>query len=174
MRQKSDVKQGRAEEDFEDVFVSHRDVLMRYAVRRVALDDAADVVAETFAVALRRWSTGAPPRDPLPWRYAVAHNVIRNHRRGVGRSSVGLPEAWTPALEYAVDDRLALLTALSLLSPTDREVLMLAAWEGLDSRELAIVLGCSRVAARVRLSRARQRLTTAIDPEAARTEGIPL
>ncbi len=168
------MRRGRAGDDFQDAFVAHRDALMRYAIRRVALDDAADIVAETFAVALRRWSTGAPPRDPLPWLYAVAHNVIRNHRRGVGRSSVGLPEAWTPALEYAVDDRLALLNALSTLSPSDREVLMLAAWEGLDSRELAIVLGCSRVAARVRLSRARQRLTTAIDPETAQTEGIPL
>ena len=36
---------------------------------------------------------------------------------------------------------------------------MLAAWEGLDSNEIGHVLGCSAVAARVRLHRARNLLS---------------
>lgn len=39
---------------------------------------------------------------------------------------------------------------------------MLAAWEGLGSREAGQVLGCSPVAFRLRLHRARQRLADAL------------
>jgi RNA polymerase sigma-70 factor (ECF subfamily) len=45
--------------------------------------------------------------------------------------------------------------ALEELSARDREVLELAAWEGLEPREIATVLGISQAAARQRLSRAR-------------------
>lgn len=94
-------------ERFEDVFAAHHDALMRYAVRRVAFDDAADVVAETFAIALRRWSTGPAPREPLPWLYAVAHNVIRNQRRRNARSGAGLPDGWLPTDEHPTVERLS-------------------------------------------------------------------
>lgn len=159
-------------ERFEEIFAAHHDALMRYALRRVAVDDAADVVAETFAVALRRWSTGVPPAEPLPWLYAVAHNVVRNHRRRNARSSTGLPDGWLPTHEQPTHERLSMLTALAALAPADQEVLMLTALEGLDTRQLADTLGCSQVAARVRLHRARQRLLAAIDPQPASPEEV--
>ncbi|WP_206686422.1 RNA polymerase sigma factor [Kribbella qitaiheensis] len=53
------------------------------------------------------------------------------------------------------------------LSHQDRELLSLTAWEGLDTAQIAIVLGCSRNAVRIRLHRARARferlLSTAED-----------
>ena len=51
-----------------------------------------------------------------------------------------------------------LAEAFALLSATDREVLALESWEGLEPNAIAAVLGCSRNAARIRLHRARQRL----------------
>jgi RNA polymerase sigma-70 factor (ECF subfamily) len=48
--------------------------------------------------------------------------------------------------------------ALGRMTEDDRELLMLAGWEGLDSVQLACVLGCSPAAARIRLHRARSRL----------------
>lgn len=50
--------------------------------------------------------------------------------------------------------------AFARLGANDREVLALAAWEGLDAGEIAMVLGCSRNAARIRLHRARRRFAS--------------
>ncbi|ONI69776.1 hypothetical protein BWI15_24905 [Kribbella sp. ALI-6-A] len=53
------------------------------------------------------------------------------------------------------------------LSVKDQQVLLLNAWEGLSGSELAVALGCSTIAAGVRLHRARRRLRSAagIQPE---------
>ena len=50
------------------------------------------------------------------------------------------------------------LRALAKLSERDRDLLLLAAWDGLTADEIAVVVGCSRAAAKVRLHRARRRL----------------
>jgi RNA polymerase sigma-70 factor (ECF subfamily) len=50
--------------------------------------------------------------------------------------------------------------AFARLKGGDRELLALAVWEELDAGEIATVLGCSRNAARIRLHRARRRLTS--------------
>ena len=52
----------------------------------------------------------------------------------------------------------AVVEAASYLSARDREVLNLAAWEGLPHREIAEILGCSIDAVDQRLHRAKQRL----------------
>ena len=61
------------------------------------------------------------------------------------------------------DELLDVLRALDSLQPDDQEILRLAAWEELTSAQIAEVLGCSRGAAKVRLHRARQRLTAALE-----------
>jgi DNA-directed RNA polymerase specialized sigma24 family protein len=45
------------------------------------------------------------------------------------------------------------------LPPADQELLALAAWEKLTTRQIAAVLGCSRNAVRIRRHRARRRFT---------------
>ena len=55
------------------------------------------------------------------------------------------------ALEHGVQNM------LQRLRPSDREVLLLAAWEQLDSEALGIALEISSAAARKRLERARSR-----------------
>ena len=52
----------------------------------------------------------------------------------------------------------AVLEAASRLNVRDREVLNLAAWEGLPHSEIAEVLGCSIAAVDQRLHRAKKRL----------------
>jgi RNA polymerase sigma-70 factor (ECF subfamily) len=52
--------------------------------------------------------------------------------------------------------------ALDALSSSDREILLLVAWEGLSPKQLAIALDMSQPAARVRLHRARRRLADAL------------
>jgi predicted DNA-binding protein (UPF0251 family) len=61
-----------------------------------------------------------------------------------------------------LESDLVLSTALAAISGDDRELILLVAWEDLDSSGLAIALGISKTAARVRLHRARKRLAAEV------------
>lgn len=72
----------------------------------------------------------------------------------------GLPED----AAYRID----LARAFARLSETDQEALALIAWDGLTPGEAAGVLAISTSAFSVRLSRARRRLRTHLDPSDGR------
>ena len=107
------------------------------------------------------------PEDALPWLLGVARNVRANLRRGDRRRDALVerlgPEA-APGGDIAVPlaERDALRAALAGLSETDREILLLAAWDDLDRDEIARALGCTRANVAVRLFRARRRLEAAL------------
>jgi predicted DNA-binding protein (UPF0251 family) len=85
---------------------------------------------------------------------------VRSARRQTAlRYRLGLERAVRPEVTVA-DSGLA--QALATLSTEDREALMLIAWEGLDHRRAAVVMGCSARAFSMRLHRARRRLTAAM------------
>lgn len=153
-----------ADRRFESCFRDHYAAILAFAVRRLPdRSTAEDVAAETFAVAWRRREL--IPEEPLPWLYGVALRVAANQRR-TGERRRRLRER----LEHEASTRVAAEPADALhhrdafarafegLVEPDREVLRLVAWEGLDTREAAGVLGCSPAAFRVRLHRARRRL----------------
>ncbi len=50
--------------------------------------------------------------------------------------------------------------ALAALDETDRETLLLVSWEGLGAREASAAMGITPAAFRMRLARARRRLTS--------------
>jgi len=138
--------------------------LCRYARHRgLTGPDAEDLVAQVLEVAWRRIDE-VPADDALPWLYAVAHNIWRNQARRDRRRADLLVRfrASFPALAAADSvgsfEPGALRAALGCLSEADQEVLRLVAWDGLTPAQLAPVLGCSPVAARTRLHRARARL----------------
>lgn len=159
-----------AEARFRRTYLEHYRAILAYTLRRgVDYGAAEEIVAETFAVLWRR-RNDAPDRDALlPWLYGVAARVLANHRRKAGRRerlsarlNALAPEH--PETESIALDRLEVRTvvdALRQLSAGDREVLLLAAWEGLSHGEIAAALGCSENAAAIRLHRARKRLTEA-------------
>jgi RNA polymerase sigma-70 factor (ECF subfamily) len=100
----------------------------------------------------------------------VARNVLRDTVKAqVRRESFAaeLGQHWQRSLDADVADdvaeRLAVLRAMAELPEDDREILILVAWQGLTPRDAAKVLGCSAAALRVRLHRARKRLTAALD-----------
>jgi RNA polymerase sigma-70 factor (ECF subfamily) len=64
----------------------------------------------------------------------------------------------------AAEERLDLVAAWRRLSAADQEVLALHVWEDLDDRAAAAVLGCSRAAYRMRLSRSKRRLAKHLAP----------
>ena len=140
-----------------------------YARRHVERGAADEVVSETFLIAWRRLRE--VPEDALPWLLVVARNLIANHRRklkGEQRMTEQVaalyrvvPAAATPD-EVAVD-RSQLLHALEALSELEREALLLTGWDGLSDIQAARVCGCSARTFRVRLHRARKRLSRELD-----------
>ncbi len=146
---------------FEAVFTQNHRRVLGYLLRRVEQPaDAADLLAETFLTAWRRFDE-LPDRADM-WLLGTARRVLANHRRGCVRQ-LQLANRLRDAListpykgTSSTSDRIAV--ALSELSPSDRELLTLTAWEGLGPSDVAIVLRTSDTVTRVRLHRARNRL----------------
>ena len=147
--------------------------IQRYCLRRLSPADANDATAEVFVVAWRRMDAIPDGDDAIPYLFGIARNIVRTHHRSNRRVARlrsklrGEPRDSAPAADRIVirkeEDRL-LLQALDTLSDEDQEILRLRAYEGLDSRQISVALGCSHAAARKRLSRATARLRTAADP----------
>ncbi|WP_430788651.1 RNA polymerase sigma factor [Actinoplanes sp. G11-F43] len=156
----------RDEQRFRHIYVGNFEAMLAYATRRVEQpEDASDVVAETFLVAWRR-SRELPPGDEARlWLYGVARRVLANHHRGrTRRARLGerlrqrLATVVSRDPGHEVPQRLAVRAALARLDETDRELVMLTIWEGLQPREVAEVLAMTPGSVRTRLSRARARL----------------
>lgn len=150
------------EDRFAALFELHHRGLLAYAVRRVADPaDAADIVAETFLVAWRRLDEVPPGDQARPWLFGVARRVIANLRRGE-RRRLALADRLRHAVVDVVpppgDEVSDIERAVADLGETDQEILRLHAWDELAHDEIALVLGLSRGAVRVRLHRARRRL----------------
>lgn len=161
------VGREQAELRFERLYAQHGRAVLAYAVRRASVDDAADIVAETFLVAWRRLDD-VPAEEARLWLYGVARRALANQQRSERRRqrlADRLRRELPAVLETvpALDAHASVVeTALGQLGPEDREVLRLSAWEELTPAEIATVLGVSQVAVRSRLHRARRRLRSAL------------
>ncbi len=149
-------------EAFERLFETHYWSVRDFTVRRVPDEAVEDVVAETFLVAWRRFDE--LDGEALPWLLGVARRVVANQLRADRRRGA-LAERVRALLSPAVSDwqppqglSSEVAEALAGLSDREREALLLVAWEGLDPRRAALVVGCSVTAFRVRLHRARRRV----------------
>lgn len=147
---------------FERLFQEHARAVHRYVYRRVPAADVDDVVADVFVVAWQKLDV-IPTDFELAWLYRTAWNVIANRRR----KFVELPFELLPTdpkegdiADVVIEDTI-LRAAWETLGARDREILRLAAWEGLDGRALADTLGITVSGAGVALSRARERLAAA-------------
>ncbi|WP_017591861.1 RNA polymerase sigma factor [Nocardiopsis potens] len=155
-------------ERFEAAYAAHRDDLLRYALRRTGHpDEAADTVADTFLIAWQRIDALPPGDQGLPWLYGVARNVLANRGRGTRRRTrlaerLRAETAGTTVTPPAGADLVDIGRVFRTLPETDRELLSLAGWEELEAAEIAVVLGISRNAARIRLHRARKRFRRAL------------
>lgn len=152
-------------ERLEDLFRRFEPAVVAYVRRRAPEGVVDDIVAETFLVAWRRLDD--VPEPALPWLLGVARRVLSTHRRGEARrrelrgrlaatQSMSLP-AWCQ------DGEGRAVAALALLSEKDREALMLIAWDGLTPAQAAVVLGEPAVRFRVRLHRAKRRITAVLE-----------
>ena len=131
--------------------------------------DAADAVQDIFVIAMSRLDGLRDPSRLRPWLYAVARNeALRILRSKKGMSALGeAPDVTDDAGDVSADAERADLRALlddaaAGLNPGEREVIELQLRQGLETADVATVLGVSRNHAHALLSRAREQLETCL------------
>lgn len=158
-----------AEQRFRVVF-GHLGAVTGYARRRGSPDPEA-IAAETMTIAWRRLAD-VPRDDPRPWLFVTARNLLHAERRQRSRAAASAPAQRDVMTTDPAGIEPRVLSALTSLSPGDREALMLVAFDDLTPTMAARVLGINPTAFRVRLYRARRRFLAALDApsQPARTE----
>lgn len=164
-----------------ELFETYASRLYAYARRHAAPSEAEDLVSEAFTTLLRRSAGGVAMdgSDAFAWLVGTVRKLAANERRRGDTRERYWREAvrtfWhhshASSPEDTVAERERCLSALAQLADTDREVLLLLAWDGLTADQAAQVLGISRNALGVRLHRARQRLQHAFHPTDAPPHG---
>ena len=137
--------------------------LLAFLLRRCAsTEHAADCLAETFRIAWEQRQRIPSGDSARPWLFGVARNVMRRERLSEQRTyqaSLALAIAVQQSSATAGDDEDGELTlALAELSPLDREIITMLAWDELSPRAIAQILELSPNVVRVRAHRARRRL----------------
>ncbi|MGW9209983.1 RNA polymerase sigma factor [Embleya sp. NPDC055664] len=155
------------------------DAVNRFVARRVGDPHAAaDLTAEVFLAVLdTAASYRGGPGGERAWLYGVARNVVASERRRAAREEQAsrriagrrlVDDDDLVRIEERLDAEAAArrtYRAIERLSEADRAVLELVSVDGLDVTEAAAVLGIRPVSARVRLHRARRRLTEELKGE---------
>jgi RNA polymerase sigma-70 factor, ECF subfamily len=163
---------------FAVIFDRHFDTIHRYLDRRAGRDAADDLAGEVFRIAFeQRRRFKAMHESALPWLYGLATNVLLKHWRLGAREERALErvgrriEPQDPETSTA-DSRLdaepigrELAAALAQLPESDRDVVILIAWEELSYREVAAALAIPEGTVRSRLNRARRTLRAALAAE---------
>jgi RNA polymerase sigma-70 factor, ECF subfamily len=152
---------------FDALFASYSSDIVAYCGWRAASQsDAQDAVAEVFLTAWRRLDELPDDDSARVWLYATARRVIANQRRSNRRRAAlqeRLAQEPAAASQETASEHAVVHEALGRLGPRDREVLLLAEWEGLSPAQIAAVLGCLTVTARGRLHRARRRFRSVFE-----------
>jgi RNA polymerase sigma-70 factor (ECF subfamily) len=157
---------------FAEVYRRHADRIYGYCFRRTASWSTAQDL--TSVVFLEAWRRRTEVRfdargSVIAWLFGVANNVVRNSDRATRRHQRALqrlpPPGSEPDFSDEADARLddqqrmaGVLAALASLSDSDREILALSAWSGLDHSQMSEALGVPLGTVKSRLSRARERL----------------
>jgi RNA polymerase sigma-70 factor (ECF subfamily) len=136
--------------------------------------DAEDAVQEAFLRVLRHRETLGEVRDQRVWLIRIVWNIVLDRKR----RSKTRPETddvaemarVLPAGGLSADDRAVaaqhhahVLGCVEQLPAKEREVLLLSAFEELNSVEIATVLGISESSVRSRLFRARNLMAGLLD-----------
>ncbi|MGO9902183.1 MAG: RNA polymerase sigma factor [Solirubrobacteraceae bacterium] len=165
---------------FMELYVREREAVMRFLARRtLEAAVAADLTAETFALALRAWPRlrDRTEEEMRAWLFTVARRRISRYlrraeveRRAIERLGLQVPflhEDDIAAIEQRAglsELRASLGVELARLSGEQRDALRLRIVEDRPYDEVAAELGISEQAARARVSRALRALARALGP----------
>ncbi|UCD50701.1 MAG: RNA polymerase sigma factor [Phycisphaerales bacterium] len=145
------------------LFERHKTALFGYFYRITGRAEISeDLVQNVFLRILRYRSQFTGDGRFATWMYHIAHNVCADHFKkmgaratGGGFSSVTQEDGETPEVRLLIDECLQRAEeALGQLRADQREILVLSRYQGLNSREIGQILGCSVGTVRVRVFRA--------------------
>jgi len=130
------------------VYDTYSPLLYRYAMRLLGNQDLAEeCVAETFARFLQALRNGGGPKDHLKaYLYRVAHNWITDHYRRQPPPQIDVDEIANVlpadgeslgAQIIAAEEQTRIRAALRLLTPDQRQVIVLRFIEGWSLKEVA-------------------------------------
>lgn len=161
---------GHREQRFEDLYRSTYPKVLAYCRRRLPADECDDATAEIYAVAWRKSDQFLGAESPLAWLYGVGFRIISGRYRATRRrrrlaalvgSETERGSIDAGATVVGADEVKRAFDALASLSPKDRELIRLAAFEELPYEEIAETTGTSLGSVRSALFRARKRLLEA-------------
>ena len=160
-RDETDERSPDFEETFCRLFDQQFPSLFRYLHRLTGDGDLADDLAQEVFV--RLYQRASLPDDTRGWMGAVAHNLLRDHKRTAKRRlhlMAMQPAEFTPAESTHADasllideKRQAVRRALDKLSERDRRMLLLR-HEGYSYREIAQAVGVNETSVGTLLLRA--------------------
>jgi len=144
-----------------------------YSVLRNAAD-AEDAVQEAFLRVLRHRETLGEVRDQRVWLIRIVWNVVLDRKRRMKTrpetDDVAELARVLPAEGLSAEERVAaaqhharVLACVEQLPAKERQVLMLSAFEELNSVEIASVIGITESSVRSRLFRARNLMAGLLD-----------
>lgn len=148
-------------EQFDSTYRQYLDPVSRFLARRVDFSQVDELTSQVFEIA---WNKRSQPDrgHELPWLYKIAGFVVANHRRKQANEQTKLGflqlHDYSPSAESIAVADLALAEAIRSLSATDQSLLALVAFDDLEVREAAKLLGLTANAASIRLNRARKQL----------------
>jgi RNA polymerase sigma-70 factor, ECF subfamily len=157
---------------FHDLYTRYSGDVYRFAYWLTGnVDDAKDVTSETF---VRVWTSSSEIRTQSvkAYLFTICRRLFLNQLRRKGTRTPldeQLPDGAIPIDEAVAvkDDLRRTLEALATLPEIDRAVLLMRAEEDLSYEDIAIATGLSVTAAKVKVFRARAKLSKLL----GRTEG---
>jgi RNA polymerase sigma-70 factor, ECF subfamily len=136
-------------------------------------EDALDLAQDVFLKAYQNLRKLDDPARFAPWIYRIAHNeaysLLRRRKPETDPDSVE-PEATDTGITvggssvYPIELSLAVASALSRLSPDQRETVVLKIYQGFKFEEMAEILGCPASTVKSRLYTALELLKAELAP----------
>ena len=164
---------------FSALYEENYDAVYAFCARRVGHGDAADATSDVFAVVWRRIDE-LPADSREAWLFGVARGVVlnrwrsRKRQRSLREKLQGIREpapAGPETLTVRNEETETVLAALDRLRATDKEILIMSAWDELSGAQIAQILGISVSAVDQRIHRARKRLGKGLKEAATKPHG---
>jgi len=174
MNERSDEKLMQAykegdSEAFEILFDRYEKRLRAYFKKRLSskhLNEVEDFFQMTWLKVHNNRKSFDGSKTFAPWMYTIALNIIRDHlRTGYAKvSKISFDEnLGEDTANRTAEDRIIgheqfeqIAEGLSLLSESQKEIVLLSDWEGFGSQEIGQILGLKDATVRQQLGRARK------------------